>query len=174
MSERGASTRPRRLTLVRHAKSDWSDTSLTDFDRPLNARGERDAPDMARRLVEAGLRPTLMISSPAARALATARVFAKAFGHSEKRIRLAEAAYLATPGELLEVVRRSGGRATHVMLFGHNPGISGFAAWLAGDDSLGEVPTCAVASLRVPVAKWSELEFGKAERDFYDFPKSRR
>jgi len=175
VSRRGGATTPtRRLTLVRHAKSDWSDASLTDFDRPLNARGERDAPEMARRLVEAGLRPTLMISSPAARALATARVFAEAFGYPGKRIRLAEAAYLATPGELLEVVRHSGGRATHVMLFGHNPGISGFGARLAGDDALGEVPTCAVASLRVPARKWKELELGTAQRDFYDFPKSRR
>lgn len=164
----------KRLTLVRHAKSDWGDPSLTDFDRPLNARGERDAPDMASRLVAAGLRPTLMIASPAARALATARVFARAFDYPETRIRLAQAAYLATPGELLEVVRDSGGRASHVMLFGHNPGISGFAAWLTGDDSLGEVPTCAVASLLVPARKWSELEFGRAARDFYDFPKSRR
>jgi len=167
-------SRAKRLTLVRHAKSDWGDPALADFDRPLNARGERDAPDMANRLVEAGLRPTLMISSPAARAVATARVFAEAFGYPEKRIRPAQAAYLATPGELLEVVRHLGGRATHLMLFGHNPGISGFGAWLTGDDSPGEVPTCAVASLLIPVRKWSEIEFGRATRDFYDFPKSRR
>jgi phosphohistidine phosphatase len=163
----------KRLTLVRHAKSDWSDRRLDDFDRPLNPRGERDAPEMASRLVSAGLIPTLMISSPARRAFTTAQAFADAFGYPRERIRLADEAYLASPGELLDVVRSRGGTARHVMLFGHNPGISGFGAWLAGDDSLGEVPTCAVASLLAPVKRWSDLEFGASRRDFFDFPKSR-
>jgi len=167
-------TAVRRLTLVRHAKSDWSDRALDDFDRPLNARGERDAPDMAARLVAARLAPTLMISSPARRALTTARVFAEAFGYPRSRLRQAEEAYLASPGELLEVVRRRGGTSRHVMLFGHNPGISQLGAWLTGDDSLGDVPTCAVASLVVTLRNWRELEFGAARRDFYDFPKSKR
>jgi phosphohistidine phosphatase len=164
----------KRLTLVRHGKSDWSDPSLDDFDRPLNTRGERDAPEMASRLVAAGLVPTLMITSPARRALATAQVFADAFGYPRARIRQADEAYLASPGELLDLVRKRGGSARHVMVFGHNPGISGFGTWLAGDDSSGEVPTCAVASLLVPLRNWRELEFGAARRDFYDFPKSRR
>jgi phosphohistidine phosphatase len=164
----------KRLTLVRHAKSDWGDASLDDLDRPLNKRGERDAPAMAARLVKAGLEPTLMISSPAARAMATAREFARAFGYPAGRIRQADEAYLAAPGELLDVVRRLGGRATHVMLFGHNPGISGFGARLTGDDSSGEMPTGAVTSLLVPLKDWSELGFGKAKRDFHDFPKSQR
>lgn len=164
----------KRLTLVRHAKSDWGDASLEDFERPLNARGERDAPEMAKRLVQAGLEPTLIVTSPAVRALATATVFARAFGYPAKKIRHADEAYLATPGTLLEIVRRAGGRSSHVMLFGHNPGISQFAALLTGDDSLGEVPTAAVVSLAVDVNSWRDLEPGGAERLLYDFPKSRR
>lgn len=167
-------TGDRRLTLVRHAKSDWADRTLDDFDRPLNARGERDAPEMAKRLLAAGLVPTLMIASPARRALATAQAFADAFGYPRQRIRLPDEAYLASPGELLDVVRSHGGSARHVMLFGHNPGISGFAAWLTGNDAAGDVPTCAVTSLVVPLTYWKDLEFGTARRDFHDFPKSRR
>ena len=164
----------RRLTLVRHAKSDWGEPSLDDFDRPLNRRGERDAPQMAQRLVAAGLVPTRMITSPAVRALATARAFADAFGYPASRIVLADEAYLAPPGQLLEVVRRHGGRARHLMLFAHNPGISGFCVRLAGEDSPGDVPTCAVMSLTVPDVDWSRLEFGTATLDFYDFPKNTR
>jgi phosphohistidine phosphatase len=164
----------KRLTLVRHAKSDWGDPSLEDFERPLNARGERDAPEMAQRLVEAGLKPTLIVTSPAVRALATARVFARAFEHPARKIRHADEAYLATPGTLLEVVRRLGGRSRHVMLFGHNPGISQFAALLTGDDSLGDVPTAAVVSLQADVRDWADLEPGSAGRVLYDYPKSRR
>lgn len=164
----------KRLTLVRHAKSDWGDPSLEDFERPLNARGERDAPEMARRMVEAGLKPTLIVTSPAVRALATARIFARAFGCPARKIRHADEAYLASPGTLLEIVRRLGGRSRHVMLFGHNPGISQFATLLTGDDSLGDVPTAAVVSLAVDAKSWGDLQPGSAERVLYDYPKSRR
>jgi phosphohistidine phosphatase len=164
----------KRLTLVRHAKSDWGDASLEDFERPLNARGERDAPEMARRMVEAGLKPTLIVTSPAVRALATARVFARAFGYPARRIRHADEAYLASPGTLLEIVRGLGGRSRHVMLFGHNPGISQFATLLTGDDSLGDVPTAAVVSLAIDAKSWGDLQPGSAERELYDYPKSRR
>ena len=64
------------LTLVRHAKSDWSDTSLTDRQRPLNPRGKRDAPEMGKRIVNHGIRPSLIIASPAVRAWTTAKIIA--------------------------------------------------------------------------------------------------
>lgn len=163
----------KRLTLVRHAKSDWRDGRLEDFERPLNGRGNRDAPEMARRAVDAGLSPTLIISSPAVRALSTAKAFAGAFRYPAKRIRHADDAYLASPGTLLEIVRRLGGKAGHVMLFGHNPGISEFAVLLSGDDSLRDLPTAAMVSLKVDVKDWADLEPGRAERVLYDYPKRR-
>ncbi|MBS1199351.1 MAG: phosphohistidine phosphatase [Proteobacteria bacterium] len=165
---------PRRLTLVRHAKSDWGVASLDDFDRPLNKRGERDAPEMAARLAAAGLVPGRIITSPAVRALATAQCFAAALGCPASRIVKAQSAYLASAGQLLEVVRQHGGRSRHVMLVGHNPGISSFCVRLTGDDSKGDVPTCAVMSLVVPDIAWSRLDFGAARLDFYDFPKNHR
>ena len=163
----------RRLTLVRHAKSDWADASLDDVDRPLNARGARDAPEMAARLLAAGLVPTRMVSSPALRALTTAHTFAKAFGYPASRIRVAQEAYLARPAELLDIVRELGGRARHLMLFGHNPGISAFAVELTGDRSLSDLPTCAVVSMLAPVADWSALAPGGARLDRCDFPRNR-
>ena len=163
----------KRLTLVRHAKSDWADARLEDFERPLSARGERDAPAMAGRLLEAGLKPTLIITSPAVRALATAKALARVFDYPARRIRHADEAYLAAPDELLELVHTLGGRTAHVLLVGHNPGISQLAALLAGDHSLGEVPTAAVMSFKVPVKEWPSLAPGTAERVLYDFPKSR-
>ena len=66
------------LTLIRHAKSSWKDESLLDLDRPLNKRGRRDAPMMGKRLAERESCADLMISSPAARALATAEAIAEA------------------------------------------------------------------------------------------------
>jgi phosphohistidine phosphatase len=145
---------------------------MTDADRPLDSRGEDDARDMAASLVAARLVPTLMITSPAVRARATARIFADAFGCAADRIRLAPEAYLAPASELLDLVRRLGGRARHVMLFGHNPGISHFAAWLAKEPVPGDLPTCAAVSLLAPLENWGDLRMGQATRDFYDFPKN--
>lgn len=162
----------KRLTLVRHAKSDWADPTLDDFDRPLNARGTRDAPEMAARLVARKLVPTLILTSPALRALTTARVFARVLGCPARRFREVPEAYLASPEQLLEVVRGAGS-AAHVMVFGHNPGISELAQRLATDQDTVDMPTCAVASYRAPVAHWKDLAFAGAERDYYDYPKNR-
>jgi phosphohistidine phosphatase len=161
----------KRLTLVRHAESDWHRASLADIDRPLNERGERDAPVMGAQLAHAGLVPTRILTSPALRALTTARLFAGAMGSPVRRIRQVKEAYLASPMTLLDLVRRLGGRARHVMLFGHNPGISALASLLTGGDSPGEVPACAATSLLAPVRDWRELTPGDAILDFYCFPK---
>jgi phosphohistidine phosphatase len=162
----------KRLTLVRHAESGWGHASQADVDRPLSARGEREATDMAAYLVAAKLAPALVITSPATRALATARIFASVLGYAADRIREAEDAYLASPTELLDLVHRLGGRSRHVMLFGHNPGISRFAGLLAGDDSPGDMPTCAVISLVAQLRDWPELQRGQAVLDFYQSPKN--
>jgi phosphohistidine phosphatase len=162
----------KRLTLVRHADSGWGHASQADVDRPLSVRGEREAADMAAYLVAAKPAPTLIITSPAARALATARIFAGVLGCAADRIREAEDAYLASPAELLDLVQRLGERSRHVMLFGHNPGISRFAGLLAGDDSPGDMPTCAVTSLVAPLRDWPELQLGQAVTDFYQSPKT--
>ena len=74
------------LTLVRHAKSSWSDPSLSDFDRPLNERGNRDAPKMARWFFENIQETPILFTSPANRALSTAKYFAKEFSPTKLNI----------------------------------------------------------------------------------------
>jgi phosphohistidine phosphatase len=106
------------------------------------------------------------------RALTTARTFASVLGYPAGRIRQADEAYLASPAGLLDLIQRLGGRSRHVMFFGHNPVISRFATMLGGDESPGELPTCAVISLLAPVGNWRELNPGQAVVDFYDFPKN--
>lgn len=159
------------LTLVRHAKSDWGDAGLPDFERPLSARGERDAPDMAARTRKSGPPPTLIISSPAVRALTTARLFARAFKYPQHAILHENRVYEAAASQLLEVVHAHGGRHRHIMLFGHNPGISEFAARLANDAGLADQPTGAVVSLTVPVRDWSALDWGTCRLRHHDWPK---
>ena len=145
----------KRLILVRHAKSSRDDPSLADRERPLNDRGLRDAPKMGARLAKRGIRPDLVLSSPAVRALATARLFAKELDYDTDDIVVDERLYAATPDALLEVIRTVDDKPKCVMLFGHNPELSELAHELSG--TIGDLPTCAVVDLSFDIAAWSKV-----------------
>lgn len=162
----------RRLTLVRHAKSDWKNAKLKDFDRPLNRRGLKEAPTMAQRLVEQKVHPDLMITSPAKRALETARIFAKALDYPLGRLKPDDRLYLAPPADILDVVRGVGARVQHLMIFGHNPGLSEFAQGLTNDEQLGDLPTCAVYSVEFDIRTWAEARFGAAHNPSLSHPRN--
>src|SRR2546426_10315742 len=104
----------RLLTLVRHAKSSWDYPELSDFERPLNERGRRDAPAMAQRISRLPPKPDLLMSSPATRALATARLFAETLGFPMQDITIDARIYDASPETLLNVVRQLDDAARHV------------------------------------------------------------
>lgn len=161
----------KKLLLIRHAKSDWSHRGLDDHDRPLNERGKKDAPDMARRLVDKDLEPDLLLTSTARRAFRTALRFAEVFGFERDRILEDGRLYLAEPEHMLEVLRGLPERHACVAVFGHNPGISELVEVLAGA-TLGDMPTCAVATLEFEGA-FTALAPGTCELVDYDFPKNR-
>ena len=128
------------LVLLRHAKSSWKDASLPDRDRPLNDRGLRDAPRIGGALAELVGTPDLVVSSPAARALATARIVAEAVGFPLEAIDVDERIYGATPAELLKVIRGLDDERNHVILVGHNPGFTELVNALSGP-RIDNVPT---------------------------------
>ncbi len=76
----------RKLLIIRHAKSSWDTLTQRDFDRPLNDRGNRDAPIMAKRLLKKDIGIDAFVSSPANRALTTAAYFAEAYNKKLKHI----------------------------------------------------------------------------------------
>lgn len=159
----------RTLLLTRHAKSSWDDPRQSDFDRPLNARGERDAPAMAERFVRRGLPPPLLVSSTARRAWQTAQAFASALAIPERDIVPVPKAYHAVEDTLLDIVHALPDSATTVMLFGHNPGISGFAYVLCG--TTGEMATCHTVCLGLDVLRWADVGRGAGRLLWEDFPK---
>lgn len=161
----------RRLTLVRHAKSDWKNADLKDFDRPLNRRGLKEAPQMAERLAEQKIRPDLMLTSPAVRALETARVLAKALDYPLRRLKTEDRLYLAPAADILAVVRGVGSRVRHLMIFGHNPGLSAFAQSLTNNPELGELPTCAVYSVELDIRSWADARLGEGLNPSLQHPK---
>lgn len=158
------------LTLVRHAKSSWKDTSLRDRKRPLNKRGKRDAPIMGQRIAAAGIRPSQIISSPAVRAWKTAQAVATEIGYPAEFLQREEDLYLASLDTLLDVVAAQDSGFNNLMLFGHNPGLTDFANYLS-PGLTNNVPTAGVVSVQFDRDDWNLFERPDTELIFYDYPK---
>jgi phosphohistidine phosphatase len=158
------------LTLIRHAKSSWSQPELADFDRPLNKRGKGDAPLMGRRLARRGIRPELFVTSPAKRALKTARLIANEIGYPGKRLVTDERIYAALAEDLLEVLQGLDDDLGEVWMVGHNPSLTDLANYLTGA-SIDNIPTCGVVRAAFDIRRWKQLAHGSGELALFDHPK---
>ncbi|PRI10036.1 SixA phosphatase family protein [Leucobacter massiliensis] len=162
------------LILVRHAKSDWGEPGLRDHDRPLNARGERDAPVLAARLAVArdadpdAFGIARVLSSTAQRARSTAEHFGAALGIP---VEFDEALYLA-PAETL-LATAAAANVDGVLLVAHDPGISGLAHRLSSG-GIDRMPTCAVARFAWRGGTWAEAITRPAEAWSVDAPREGR
>lgn len=160
----------KKLLIIRHAKSDWNNPELRDFDRPLNERGERNAPDMARRLIKNELVPQLLVSSPAVRALSTAQLFADEFGYERTSIVQEPQIYEARSSTLLEIINGFDNHIDFIALFGHNPGVSHLASKLT-DAQFFDLPTCGVVLIKFPFDDWQMISVGTGSIRYEDYPK---
>lgn len=158
------------LTLVRHAKSSWKDSRLKDRERPLNKRGERDAPRMGQRIEAAGIRPSLILSSPAERAWVTAKIVADAIGYPIEFLQREEELYLASLDDLLDVVAAQDPGFNNLMVVGHNPGLTEFANFLSPGVT-NNVPTAGVVSVSFEADDWQLYDRPAIELLLYDYPK---
>jgi phosphohistidine phosphatase len=161
----------KQLLLVRHAKSSWDDPSLSDFDRPLNDRGKKDAPEMAKRLSEKKIRFDAFVSSPAKRARQTCKHFAKEFDFKKNKIVEEPRLYEATEGNFYEVVKSFKNKWDCVAIFSHNPGITAFANSLT-TTRVDDMPTCGVFAVQVDIKKWKDFREAKKEFLFLDYPRN--
>jgi phosphohistidine phosphatase len=128
------------LTLVRHAHAEWPNYSGKDFDRPLTDRGQADALATAREILATGLHPDLLISSTARRTRDTALILARELGLATAAVRFTDRLYNASADKLEMAAQDASGRMKHVLLVGHNPGISDLARRLTGDATLALLP----------------------------------
>ena len=158
------------LFLIRHAKSSRDDPSLADRDRPLNDRGLHDAPMMGQRLSRSGVKPDRLVSSPALRALTTARLIADAIGYPRQDIAIDDSIYESSPERLLAVIRGLDDKLDRVMIFGHNPEFAELAHRLAPE--ITEMPTCAVAELRFDARAWADVGVLDPAKVKLDTPKN--
>lgn len=160
----------KQLIIVRHAKSDWGNPDLRDFDRPLNKRGKANAPEMAHRLVKKQIKPQLMVSSPALRAITTAKFFADTWQMPLAEILEEPKIYEANVDTLLKVINNFDNNYDQIAIFGHNPGLTDLVNYL--DGHIYEMPTCSVAILEFPFEDWAMISEGTAKVVLFDYPKS--
>ena len=158
------------LVLIRHAKSSWDSKAETDFDRPLSDRGRKDAPRIAAFLAGKDLEPNQIVTSPAARALTTARMIAEGIGLGEDRILEDRRIYLADLHHLQSIMREFSEDWECVYVVGHNPTFTEAANALAADD-IDNLPTCGVYAVRLRIDQWVKLRNGVGERLFFQRPK---
>lgn len=158
------------LYLIRHAKSSWDNTSLSDHDRPLNKRGKRDAPFMAKVLRKKGIKPDLIISSTAIRALDFAKIIAEELDYSRKKIIATKDLYMADERKMLEILRSADDSLNTVFIIGHNPYITEFANSLC-NHNLDNIPTSGIFCMEFHVKKWNEINPGTGKFVSFDYPK---
>ncbi|WP_075188245.1 SixA phosphatase family protein [Teredinibacter haidensis] len=165
------------LYLVRHAKSLWSDPPLSDRERPLNKRGERNAPLMAKRLAEHIQQadgqfplPQKIVSSPARRALATARIFAAQLNLPETQVYMEECLYFKGLCSILDRIIKEDDDSEAIMLVGHNPDITELHNHLSGIQ-VEKMPTCAITTLHFQCEHWRQLTQGSGSLVDFDYPK---
>lgn len=154
---------------IRHAKSSWEDPGLMDIERPLNKRGFRDAPFMAKLMKGKEAKPDKLISSPANRAFTTATYFAKELNIPEQAIVVRKEIYHAYPEQVLSLIRNLDNADSMVYLFGHNPCFTSLANQFS-KDYIPNVPTCGIVKVESDVNSWGEFEKSGVLKEFY-YPK---
>lgn len=159
------------LYLIRHAKSSWAEVGMRDFDRSLDERGFKDAPKMARKLNSLGVKPDLIVSSPAKRAFTTAQYFALGLGLSIENIQKEMEIYEASTSTLLHIVRELPNDKNTILMFGHNPGFTFFANQFS-KETIDNVPTCGIVKIEVSANSWKEFNEKTAKVTALLFPKN--
>lgn len=156
------------LYLVRHAKSSWKDSTLSDFERPLNKRGKRDAPLIGAALKKSEESADKILSSPAKRTQITAQILSDHINFKDK-IDFISDLYLADSNKILEVVRKVEGKINNLMVVGHNPGLTDFAN-LIGNNFIENIPTCGVLKMEFD-GEWKYLSNNNCKIKFFIYPK---
>lgn len=151
------------LYIARHAKSSWSDMSLTDFERPLNKRGKRDAPFMANLLKEQDISPDLILSSPAKRAKKTAKRYHKSLGGD---LHFNDNIYDTSTMSLFNLIQEAFQNVDSIMIVGHNPEFTALNDMLS-DKSIFNIPTAGV----VGIVFEDEVAAHKGKQLFFEYPK---
>lgn len=160
----------KKIYLIRHAKSSVDDGIMDDFSRPLNSRGKRDLELMGNRLAMFQVYPDAIFSSPAKRALKTAKALAKSIDFKKTKITVVDGLYESSFKEYLKLIHSIDDKCQKVFIVAHNPTITEVGERLSGA-ILTNIPTCAIVCLEFNVKHFSEIEEESGKILFFDYPK---
>ncbi len=157
------------LLILRHAKSSWDNLQMSDFERPLNARGLEAAPFIGKIIYDKKLQPDLVLSSPAKRAKQTA-ILIKQSAQISANIKYEQKIYEASPLILVEIISEIDDNFALILLVGHNPGLESLVRILAGQ--LQPMPTAALAKINLNIEKWADIKADCGNLEFLITPKN--
>lgn len=158
----------KRIILVRHAKSGWDNPNLSDFERPLNKKGHKQAEFMSKLFVSKEIKPDLIVSSDALRAITTANYFAKQLGVSFNDIQQENAIYERGFKFIINFAKELDNEIETIMIFGHNPDITSLASYYCGEyfDSM---PTCSIICIDFNSGSWSDTDSKNGKINFIEY-----
>ena len=159
------------VLIIRHAKSSWDNVLQKDFDRPLNDRGQKDAPSMAKRLLDKKITIDGFISSPALRAYTTAIYFATIYGKKKKEVVTFPQLYEATAPVFYNIVSQTTDALNTIAIFSHNPGITDFVNSLT-NTRIDDMPTCGIFAVQADIEHWKDFDSANKTFWFFDYPKA--
>ena len=161
---------PKYLTIIRHAKSSWENPELDDLVRPLNERGRQSIKIIGNYLREHKIKPDLVITSPATRALQTAIGISEILNYPKESLNIKQDIYFGTSSAILSVLENMDDIFKDVFLFGHEPLLSSLIEILTGKN-IDKFPTCAVCRISLDITKWKNLKLKNSKCEFYVNPK---
>lgn len=158
------------LYLLRHAKSSWSDHAMDDHDRPLNRRGQQNAPMMGQFMRKSGYLPDKILCSTARRTAETLSLLVPYIG-DQTPVRFERDLYLASSDAMLERIQRADPSSDRLLVVAHNPGMEHLAADLICRDKLDEnaelletliakYPTAALTVIEFDNDNWRDVQLG--------------
>ena len=159
------------IFLLRHAKSSWNDSSIEDHDRPLNKRGNLNAPFMGERLKNRSVSPSRVYCSTALRASRTAEIICQKIGYKPDKISYLSELYHADTQELVRHIQQIPNQIKSAMLVGHNPGLSELAAYEWGIP-LSNLPTCGILEVIFNKDTWKDITRNDVKVVNFDYPKN--
>ncbi len=160
----------RRLVMIRHAKSSWANPLQSDFDRPLNERGKKEAVEMGEKLKALGLMPDLIICSNAKRTRQTAKRIANVLGYGLENVSYEEKLYHCIPSVFEELLYEVSGKVQTVFVIAHNPGITEFTNQLSAGFNIDNMPTCGIAGVEFEAEEWNTFPVVERKVILFDYP----
>jgi phosphohistidine phosphatase len=147
---------PKTLVIIRHGKSTWEYTNISDLDRPLKEIGISNTILIAKKLVENKILPDLIISSPANRALHTAMIVARETGYKNENITINTTLYLENEDEILDMIYKTPDNINTLFIFGHNPVFTDIANFFL-KNKISNLPTSGCACINFNSNEWSKI-----------------